>query len=106
MNAKRFPSIIDCGTGCPFNSASFGLKSNSSSWLGPPAMNRKMIFFARGLNPDDFGAIGFGSACASAFRSANNDPSAIDPNPSPHRLKKWRRVKYWIGSLDWFMDSL
>ena len=30
------------------SSCSFGLWSNSSSWLGPPAMNRKMTFLACG----------------------------------------------------------
>ena len=42
MNAKRWPPIVSGGNGLPSNLARVGLLSNSSRWLGPPAMNRKI----------------------------------------------------------------
>ena len=36
--------------------------------------------------------------CECAMDSFISDPSAIEPNPSAHRLKKWRRVRCcWTG---------
>src|SRR5687768_7634705 len=52
-----------------------------------------MIFFARGMNCVGRGAMGFGSASAETRRSAKSEPSAMEPSPRPHRLKKWRRVR-------------
>src|SRR5438477_786620 len=54
-----------------------------------------MIFFARGAKCGCLGAIGFGRGeefAPRSFRSFKREPSAIEPNPSPQRLKKWRRV--------------
>ena len=48
----------DSGIGSPCSFCSFGLWSNSSSWLGPPAMNRKMTAFAFGAKCGGFGASG------------------------------------------------
>src|SRR5258708_31499437 len=48
MNANRLLATNDGGMTCPSSSCSLGLGSNSSSWLGPPAMNRKMTLLAGG----------------------------------------------------------
>ena len=40
MNANRLPLMNDSGIGLLWYSWSLGLWSKSSSWLGPPAMNR------------------------------------------------------------------
>src|SRR6266496_1395534 len=56
-----------------------------------------MIFLARGAKCGGLGAIGLGSAvgaAANARRSFISEASAIEPRPSAHRLKNWRRVKY------------
>jgi hypothetical protein len=40
MKAKRLFWMNDSGMGCPWSFCRTGLWSNSSSWLGPPAMKR------------------------------------------------------------------
>src|SRR5579872_4484648 len=38
------------GSGCPANLSTAGLWSKVSMWLGPPSMNKKMTFLARGTD--------------------------------------------------------
>src|ERR1700694_3387573 len=79
----NFRSFVnERGSGFPFHFSSSGFGSNRSSWLGPPAMNRQMTFFAVALRGGCLGARGFGSFSA-AIRFAN----AIDPNPKAHFSK-------------------
>ena len=40
MNANRLPFVNDSGTFWPWSLFSYGFGSNSSNWLGAPAMNR------------------------------------------------------------------
>src|SRR2546425_5459912 len=61
-----------------------------------------MMFLARGAKCGRFGAIGFVNVAISepnARRSLSSDASAMEPRPKAHRLKKWRRVMQWRGSM-------
>ena len=85
----------DSGIGWPSSSLSFGLWSNSSSWLGPPAMNRKMTAFAFGGEvrlPRRERVASRARRPASPSR-ASSDASAIAPRPTPQSRKKCRRVR-------------
>src|SRR3954470_13912043 len=48
MNARLRFLLIDSGRAWPSHLLNDGFGSNRSRWLGPPAMNRKMTFFALG----------------------------------------------------------
>ncbi len=100
MKAKRFPLTNSSGIGLPFSSWSFGLGSNSSSWLGPPAMNRKITFLARPGKWPLRGVSGLTSgSLASARPWLNRLARAIEPMPTPHSWKKCRRVRSREGSI-------
>ena len=75
--------------GCPLSALSRGLWSNISSWLGPPAMKRKITDLALGRWWGRFGASG---SVPGPGPSASSEASATLPSPIAQRLKKWRRV--------------
>ena len=66
--------------------AASGLGSNSSSWLGPPAMNRKMTLFAFGGKCGGFGRERVGASAARRRRPA----PAATPGPSRRRRRRSR----------------
>src|SRR2546430_16261196 len=75
--------------GLTCSSISLGLKSKSSSWLGPPDMLRKITRLARAGNCGGRGAMGSRSAAKRvSFRS---EASATLPMPLPHSRRKERR---------------
>src|SRR5262245_48782546 len=80
------------------SSASFGLGSNVSRWLGPPSMNRKMHAFALAGKCGFFGASGLSARAAGTDASAANSglsrsryARASAPKPPPPRSRKSRR---------------
>ena len=94
--AKRLPSMRLFGGALPWNSRSLGLSSKSSSWLGAPAMWRKMTFLAfagRGGLRALMGLAGSMTGSCPACSCPIMELIAMEPSPTPQSRKKWRRVR-------------
>ena len=79
MEKNRSLAKNDSGSFWPVSSASFGLGSNSSTWLVPPARKMKMQFLTRGGKWGGRGDIG--SAMASIGSPSGAVSAASTPSP-------------------------
>src|SRR5690554_802278 len=58
-------------------------------------MKRKMTFFARGGMCAARARRGFCAGAVAPALAPKRELSAMEPTPTPHCLKKWRRVTSW-----------